>query len=103
MFSPAGVDVGFVSPEHYDELLEEVEITYLPKEVTKCSFMNARGGPRSRTGHDHVTITTAEYVYCQAGIPIYKQGLSHGVKGTVPALGYALQDTKEWKPLVESF
>ena len=103
MFSREKVDYGIASPENYDALLDEVYVAYLPSEVTKGVFMDSRGGPRSRTGHDQITVSTAEVVFCQAGVPVYKQGLSLGIKGQVRALGFALQCSQEWKPLVESF
>ena len=95
MFSKEKVDYDIVSPEQYD--------THLEDEMSKCVFMDSRGDPRSRTGHDQITISTAEVVFCQVGVPGYKQGLSFGLKGVVRALGFALQCAQEWKPLVESF
>ena len=48
MFSREKVDYGIASPENYDALLDEVDVAYLPSEVTASSWIREAAHAREQ-------------------------------------------------------
>ena len=99
------LQVGKSTPLHicsaarYEEDGEDVETHQL--DLTTAVKALACKGRRSQTGFDSCIVSIPELTFAKSGISMYSNGLDHGSTGDVCAVGFAPQDTSDFKSLVQ--